>query len=517
MLTRSLVVCGEKRLDVARFGVDEERLDRTRRLEVSSRLARKRRKGARELLRRGRRGESTVERLLHTPVLHADGAADDGQLPEVLVGRLDAEVRAVGRARELANQFEECPLVRRAHVVFQKIGDEQVDGAFAEMGQARVGRLPVRVDARGALARVGDDDALGRRKRRCVGAHDCVGDARDRVRRRAALDVDNRAVFEALARECGVVEALLAVAHRELSVGREEKRRVGEALAIIRDVVHARFLVRAEDDADRVGKLFALVEPKLHRVERRYDGTLVVDDATAHEVALAARDGERLDRPAGAGGNHVDVPDDTDLRVGFTRQVGISHIAVDVVNLKAHAARNVERLGEGSSGAGAERCAGFCRRQVFRALDAHDALDVRNDAFPILLEIRIDLARKNVFHEAASLILLLSHQLYPSAQPANSPQLCDSRKEDESWTSAGAPAGLGGGEARGRAREKREGTKAETHGGGPPGERETRGTDSAGAGRAGCGQTAGRAGRAKQNAEQFCHGRVCALPLYCEG
>ena len=165
MLTRSLVVCGKKRLDVARFGVDEERLDRTRRLEVSSRLARKRRKGARELLRRGRRGETAVERLLHAPVLHADGAADDGQFPEVLVGGLDAEVRAVGRARELANQFEECPLVRRAHVVFQKIGDEQVDGAFAEMGQARVGRLPVRVDARGALGRIGDGNALGRGKR----------------------------------------------------------------------------------------------------------------------------------------------------------------------------------------------------------------------------------------------------------------------------------------------------------------------------------------------------------------
>ena len=80
-----------------------------------------------------------------------------------------------------------------------------------------------------------------------------MGDARDRVRRRAALDVDDRAALEALARERGVVEALLAVAHRELSVGREEKRRVGKALAVIRDVVHARFLVRAEDNSNRVG------------------------------------------------------------------------------------------------------------------------------------------------------------------------------------------------------------------------------------------------------------------------
>ena len=56
-----------------------------------------------------------------------------------------------------------------------------------------------------------------------------------------------------------------------------------------------------------------------------------------------------------------------------------------------------------------------------------------------------------------------------------------------------ARAGLGGGEARGRAREKREGTRTETHGGGPPGERGARGTDSAGAGRA------GRAGRGEQS------------------
>ena len=113
------------------------------------------------------------------------------------------------------------------------------------------------------------------------------------------------------------------------------------------------------------------------------------------------------------------------------------------MNLKAHTARDVERLGQRSSGARAERCAGFCRRQVLRALDAHDALDVRDDAFPILLEIRIDLARKNVFHEAASLVLLLSHQLYPSAQPANSPQSCYSRKEDGSWTSAEATRARG--------------------------------------------------------------------------
>ena len=317
-----------------------------------------------------------------------------------------------------------------------------------------MGGLPLCVDARGALARVGDDNALGRGKRRCVNTHDRMGDARDRVRRRAALDVDDRTVLEALARERSVVEALLAVAHRELGVGREEKRRVGEALAVIRDVVHARFLVRAEDDSNRIGQLLALIEPELHRVERRYDGALVVDDAAAHEVVLATRDGERLDRPAGAGGNHVDMPDDADLRVGFARQVGVSHIAVDVVNLKAHAARDVERLGKGSSGAGAERCAGFCRRQILRTLDAHDALDVRDDAFPILLEIRIDLARKNVFHEAASLVLLLSHQLYPSAQPANRPQSRYSRKEDEA-------------------------------------ERSRR--------------------------EQFYHRRVCALPLYCEG
>ena len=443
MLARGLVVRGKERLNIARFGIDEERLDHARRLEIGADLARECRKGARELLRRGRRGETAVKRLLHAPVLHADGAADDGQFPKVLVGRLDSEVRSIGRACELAHQLEERPLVCRAHVIFQKIGDKQVDGAFTEVGQACMGCLPLCVDARGALARVGDDDALGCGKRRCVGAHDRVGNARDRVRRGAALDVDDRTVLEALARERGVVEALLAIAHRELGVGREEKRRIGEALAVIRDVVHARFLVRAEDDSNRIGQLLALVEPELHRVERRYDRALVVDDAAAHEVALAARDGERLDRPAGAGGNHVDVPDDADLRVGLARQVGISHIAVDVVNLKTHAARNVERLSESGSGTGAERCAGFCRRQILRTLDAHDALDVRDDAFPILLEIRIDLARKNVFHEAASLVLLLSHQLYPSAQPANRPQSRDSRKEDGSWTSAEATRARG--------------------------------------------------------------------------
>ena len=76
--------------------------------------------------------------------------------------------------------------------------------------------------------------------------------------------------------------------------------------------------------------------------------------------------------------------------------------------------------------------------------------------------------------------------------PVRSPRTARNRAIRERRMRAGrarrARAGLGGREARGRAREKREGTRTETHGGGPPGERGARGTDSAGAGRAGRGE-----------------------------
>ena len=387
MLARGLVVGREKRLNIARFRVDEKWLHRAGRLVVGARFARQASESSGKLLRCDRRGETAVERLPHATVFHRYGATDHGQLAEVLVSRLDAEVRPVGRARELADQLEVRPLFGGAHVVFQKIGNEQVDGALAQMRQARMSRLPLRIDTRQALARIGDDDTLSLGERRYVSAHDRVGDARDRVRRRAAFDVDDRAALEALARERAVVEALLAIAHGELGVGSEEKRRVGEALAVVRDVAHSRFLVRAEDDADRVGQLFALVGPKLHRAECRDDRALIVDDAAAHKIPLATRDGERIDRPTRAGRNHVDMTDDSDLRIGLAGQVGISHITIDVVDVKAHVTRDVERLGESRARAGPKRRVGLRCRQIFRAFDAHDAFDIRDDVFPMLFEI----------------------------------------------------------------------------------------------------------------------------------
>ena len=54
-----------------------------------------------DLVGRDGRGEPTVERLHKAVVLDFDGAADDGERAEVLVGALDADAAAVGMIEQL--------------------------------------------------------------------------------------------------------------------------------------------------------------------------------------------------------------------------------------------------------------------------------------------------------------------------------------------------------------------------------------------------------------------------------
>ena len=97
--------------------------------------------------------------------------------------------------------------------------------------------------------------------------------ARHRVHRRPAFERNHRTLFNGhiSAGHKAVIDALLAVAHGELGIGREQERRVGVMGSVVMDIVHARFLVHAEDEAQGVGKLRHLAvelhaAPQVHGV-----------------------------------------------------------------------------------------------------------------------------------------------------------------------------------------------------------------------------------------------------------
>jgi hypothetical protein len=130
----------------------------------------------------------------------------------------------------------------------------------------------------------------------------------------AAFYLDDVTVLHGGARQRAAADARLAVAHGELVVGREQEGRVIVARAVVRDVLHVRFLVRAEQHAHGVGQALAArghaVGPELHRMERDHNRPLVVAHAPAHQVALmlsgAEDDGEQFQLLAGKVGTETE-------------------------------------------------------------------------------------------------------------------------------------------------------------------------------------------------------------------
>ena len=316
--------------------------------------------------------------------------------PKYLVGALDAHAAAIRVVEQLLVQLEERALVGAAQAVLQQVVHDEADGVDTVIGQRGVRTLAGGLEPRAAGAGLGHDDAVGALQLVGVGIHDGVGQARHRVRGRAALELhdDARTRLDGLAHEHAVVAALLAVAHGELRVGREQEGRVIVVQVVVGHVGHAGFLVRAEQEAHGVGELRGLalvlqVLPELHGVQRHDAGALVVQRAAADEVAVLARDLVGLEGPAGTGRHHVHVADDAQLRVRGAGEVGEADVALGIVGCKAHAARQLERRSERLLGAGAERGTVGLLVVFLEAGDAHERGDVVHHGVPVLLKVGV--------------------------------------------------------------------------------------------------------------------------------
>ena len=254
-------------------------------------------------------------------------------------------------------------------------------------------------DAREALARLGDHDAVCRGQLGGAGAHDGLGEARDGVRGRAALDSDD-ARARRLARDRsradgGAIEALLAAAHRELGVGREEEVGLGIVGEVVLDVAHVGLLVGAEDHAQGVGQRLSrdldLLGKEAAGVERQHRGALVVGDAAAKQPAVTADHLVGVGVPARALGHDVNVGNRGDLLGRGTGNVGKAEVALAVVGLEAADVGDAEGLVERLARARAPGGALGGLREVLDALVRDERLDVVEHLGPHAVDELVDL------------------------------------------------------------------------------------------------------------------------------
>ena len=193
-----------------------------------------------------------------------------------------------------------------------------------------------------------------------------------------------------------VVAALLAVAHGEVGIGREEERRALVVLEVPRHVSHGGFLVGTEQKADGVGARHIEPRQALHRVQGHHRGALVVQAAAAHEEAVLFRHFEGLERPTRASGHHVHVPDDAQLGVGLAGQIGEPDMTLAVGGAHAHA------LGQRGSGARPVGSPGSGRGQILRGGNFHELGDIGHDG--IAMSVPVSIGGGNYFLAIHSIV-----------------------------------------------------------------------------------------------------------------
>ena len=300
-------------------------------------------------------------------VLNADNAAHDGQRLEQSVVRRNVQRGARPVVIQHTHQLVEALLFSGCNAVIQNVVHEyayRVDGSLrqrcvtADAGGREVPQLALlhRFDALGGFKRFGLDPRLG-----------LVGHG---VRREAALDVDN-VHHRQLGNHAAMVDALFAVAEREICVRAEAEQRSGIIRQIILDVLHAGLFVCAEQRADRIAQGYSLILEVLQRIEAEDARPLVVHDAAADYVPFALAHGERILRPALADRHHVEVSYRRKVTVTVSAEAGIAYLALAVDRVKPQLAGDLKSLIKRLARAAAKGGVGF--RLALDAVYRHKA------------------------------------------------------------------------------------------------------------------------------------------------
>ena len=135
-----------------------------------------------------------------------------------------------------------------------------------------------------------------------IGAYQCACKTGDGVGDRTAVKLHDLLVRDGGRGKLAVIDALLATNERELSIRCKAKRRLGIALKIVGDIAHTGFLVVADNCAQGVWEKFAgffdVFDKEMRSPKRQHKRTLVVQNASAEQIAVFACDVQRINRPS---------------------------------------------------------------------------------------------------------------------------------------------------------------------------------------------------------------------------
>ncbi len=229
-----------------------------------------------------------------------------------------------------------------ARAVRRRTGDLHVDGVAAARDIDRELAL------RGVLGNESGASLLQRRRHgiQVTAGDACGGGLRNGVRRCGACHRDDGRLL--------AVGGLVGKAYRQragaffghhcrvLAVEHDVEFGQGGLVAVVLHAVATGFLGGLDHQADRACQRYAAFTHRLHRVERRGDGPLVIDRAPAIEVVAHARDLERIKLRAvvehpfvGHDGNHIGVRENAKGFLALARQRHFEYAVIDIAELQA--------------------------------------------------------------------------------------------------------------------------------------------------------------------------------------
>ncbi len=261
------------------------------------------------------------------------------------------------------------------------------------------------------LARRFDVDAVLRGKLVRGNAHERGRLAGNRVGDRAGIELHDAATGDIarddLAREVAVEDALLPADEREVGVGREGERGLVVMGEVPLEVAHLALLLVAHETAQgvrqRTARLIHLALEEVRHIERKHERTLVVQHATANEIALATRHVEGVDRPAKPLGNDVRVGNGRDLAVGCARKIRVAYVAFALVGIEPQPPCDAKRDHERIMASLAPRHTRTRRLGVAHGANLHQRADVLDRVLPYLVDVGVNLLLELLIGHASSI------------------------------------------------------------------------------------------------------------------
>ena len=150
-----------------------------------------------------------------------------------------------------------------------------------------------------------------------IGAYQCACKTGDGIGNRTAVKLHDLLARDGGRGKLAVIDALLAANERELGIRCKAKCRLGIAFKIVGDIAHTGFLVVADNCAQGVWEKFAgffdVFDKEMRSPKRKHKRTLVVQNASAEQIAVFTCDVERISRPPKAKRHNIGVSNGGDV------------------------------------------------------------------------------------------------------------------------------------------------------------------------------------------------------------